>query len=172
MNIEEKNKKNSGSRSQGSIQDQQQVESCSNPENICIEDLGDQKNHKYDAKNYWESQKFAFSGLKLILRNERNFRIQLFMSVCAVIVGLILGISHRDWVALVIVISLVLISEAFNSVVEAVCDTISQDYRINIKYAKDVSAGAVMVSAIVSLIAGIFIFTPYLWEIAQNLLPI
>ncbi len=139
---------------------------CSVPENICIPatevEKVDAKNHKYDAHNYLESQKYAITGLFLILKNERNFRIQLIASILVVILGLFLHISHADWVALFIVIALVLIAEAFNSVIEAVCDTISQDYRINIQYAKDVSAGAVFVSACVSIIAGVIIFVPYI----------
>lgn len=147
------------------------AEACSCPEHICVQgdDGSNSKNHRFDAKNYWESQRYAFQGLRLILKNERNFRIQV-LSACAVIAaGLLFGISHRDWVTLFVVMAIVLVAEAFNSVIEAICDTISKDYRITIKYAKDVSAGAVMVSAIVSLIAGVIIFSPYIWEMVINL---
>jgi diacylglycerol kinase len=123
------------------------------------------KNRKYDAKNYLQSQQFAVDGLKLIYLNERNFRIQLVFTALVIIAGLVLNISHQDWVALALVIALVLVTEAFNSVVEAICDTISKEYRINIKYAKDVSAGAVLLSAILSLVAGVIIFSPYIWEL-------
>ena len=149
-------------------------EVCSTPENICMpqDELEEGKNHKYDAKNYWESQKFAFSGLQLILKNERNFRIQLVMAVLVIAAGFLLGISHQDWVALFVVMGIVFVTEAFNSVVEAICDTISKDYRINIKYAKDVSAGAVLIGAIVSLAAGVIIFSPYVWELLMDLLTV
>lgn len=154
---------------------------CSCPENICvlegqsvnqIAQPGNAKNHKFDARNYFESQKFALQGIRLIIVNERNFRTQLVVAVIAVIGGLLLQITHQDWVALFVVIALVLVAEAFNSVVEAICDTISRDYRINIKYAKDVSAGAVFVSAAVSLLAGIIIFSPYLWNFLEKLLQV
>jgi diacylglycerol kinase len=56
---------------------------------------------------------------------------------------------------------MVIVSETINSAIEALCDTVSLDYKVNIKYAKDVSAGAVLVSAIVSVITGIIIFLPY-----------
>jgi diacylglycerol kinase len=139
---------------------------CSTPENICVEDG---KNHKYDAKNYWESQSFAIQGLRHIIRNERNFRIQFAIAVGVVVIGLLLGISYDDWISLFLLITLVLISEAFNSVIEAVCDTISQEYRINIKYAKDAAAGAVFISATVSAISGILILGPYIWDIVSSL---
>ncbi|MDD3661568.1 MAG: diacylglycerol kinase family protein [Candidatus Dojkabacteria bacterium] len=147
------------------------AEACSCPEQICVQGDGgsNSKNHRFDAKNYWESQRYAFQGLRLILKNERNFRIQVLSAFAVIAAGLLFGISHRDWVTLFVVMAIVLVSEAFNSVIEAICDTISKDYRITIQYAKDVSAGAVMVSAIVSLIAGVIIFSPYVWEMVINL---
>ena len=122
------------------------------------------KNEKNKAKTYWESQSYAFNGLKLILRNERTFRVQIIFAF------LVLDIAHQDWVALGLLVALVLISEATNSVVEALCDTISQEYRVNIKYAKDVSAGCVLISSILSAIAGTIIFAPYLIVEIQSLL--
>ncbi|HAM96353.1 TPA: hypothetical protein DCP76_00930, partial [Patescibacteria group bacterium] len=56
------------------------------------------------------------------------------------------------------------------SVIEALSDTISQEFRVNIKYAKDVSAGCVLVSAIASVVLGIIIFVPYLIPVLEELL--
>ncbi len=145
---------------------------CSTPENICIDEnkVLDGKNHRYDAKNYLESQKFAISGLKLIFKNERNFRIQLLIAFGIVLLGIFLNISYNDWISLILLITLVLISEAFNSVIEAVCDTLSKEYKVNIRYAKDVAAGAVFISAIVSVISGLVILGPYIIEFVKVLL--
>ena len=56
---------------------------------------------------------------------------------------------------------MVFVAETINSAIEALCDTVSLDYKVNIKYAKDVSAGAVLVTAFVSVITGLIIFMPY-----------
>lgn len=117
-----------------------------------------------------KSQRHAIEGVISIVKNERNFRIQLFVAVCVILISILLKISHTDWIAVGFLIALVLISEAFNSVIEAVCDTVSQEYRVNIKYAKDVSAGAVLVSAILSFILGIIIFSPYIINLIRGLL--
>lgn len=116
-------------------------------------------------QSIFKSQKHAFDGIFSIVRNERNFRIQLVVAVVVISIAYLLKISHTDWVAVGFLIAIVLISEAFNSVIEAVCDTISQEYRVNIKYAKDVSAGAVLLSAMLSVTLGIIIFLPYILEI-------
>ncbi|MFH1547097.1 MAG: diacylglycerol kinase family protein [bacterium] len=147
------------------------MDKCSNPDNICLtDDSKNGKNFKYEARNYWESQKFATSGLRLIFKNERNFRIQLIVAIAVVFLGFIFDIGHQDWIALFLLITLVLITESFNSVIEAVCDTISKEYRINIRYAKDVSAGAVFITAIVSAISGILILGPYALEFIKDLI--
>lgn len=123
------------------------------------------KNSNFKAENFFKSQGYARNGLKLILKNERNFKIHLSIATLVIIAGFILKISYPDWIAISLVISMVLISEAMNSSVEAVCDTISQEYKVNIKYAKDVSAGAVLLSVLVSIITGIIVFTPYILKI-------
>jgi diacylglycerol kinase len=117
-----------------------------------------------------QSKKHAIKGIKLIIQNERNFRIQLFVATIVIATSLILQISHRDWISVAFLIALVLVTEAFNSVIEAVCDTISKEYRLNIKYAKDVSAGAVLVSAILSAGLGLIIFVPYIIPFIQQIL--
>ena len=127
------------------------------------------KNSFFKASSFYKSQGYARNGLKLIFKNERNFRIDLVVACLVVIMGFVFKISYTDWIATSLVISMVLISETINSAIEALCDTISQDYKVNIKYAKDVSAGAVLVSALVSVITGVIVFTPYILEAIQKI---
>jgi diacylglycerol kinase len=115
-----------------------------------------------------QSSKHAIKGIWTILKNERNFRIQIVVAILVVTISLVLQISHSDWIAVGFLIALVLISEAFNSVIEAVCDTVSKEYRVNIKYAKDVSAGAVLVSAFLSVSLGLIIFLPYILPLLEE----
>jgi len=126
------------------------------------------KNHKYKAENFFKSQGHARSGIKLIYKNERNFRLDLLFALTAVLAGIAFKISYNDWIAISLVISMVLVAETINSAIEALCDTVSLDYKVNIKYAKDVSAGAVLVSALVSVITGLIVFMPYLIDAVQS----
>ena len=120
------------------------------------------KNKFYVPVNWFKSLKIAITGLFLIIKNERNFKIQLLVATFIGILGLIFDYSHQDWINVGFLVCLVLISEAFNSVIEALSDTISQEYRVNIKYAKDVAAGAVLISSVTSAIAGAIIIIPYI----------
>lgn len=126
-----------------------------------------------DKFNKWKlSRSFsdAFRGLKVIFKNETNFRIELVVAVITILFGFLFKISHTDWIAISIVMSLVFISESINSSIEALSDSISKDFKINIKYAKDVSGGAVLISSIASLITGLVIFIPYVIELVKNIL--
>jgi len=130
------------------------------------------KNYYYAPVNWFKSMKFAIRGLKMIIKNERNFRIQLFMGSMFIIVGLIIRFEHSEWIATCFFVTLVLISEAFNSVIEAICDCISLEYRDTIKYAKDVSAGAVLLSSIAAVFGGLVIMYPHLMPIVKQFLNI
>jgi len=127
------------------------------------------KNKKYKAESFFKSQGYARNGLKLILKNERNFRRELVIATVVIALGFIFKIGYYEWIAISLVISMVLISEAINSAIEALCDAVSQDFKINIKYAKDVSAGAVWLSAFVSFVTGLIVFLPYIWELIKKM---
>ena len=128
------------------------------------------KNPKYKAENFFKSQGHARSGIKLIFKNERNFRIDLVVGTVVILAAFAFQISHTDWIALSLVISTVFVAETINSAIEALCDTVSLDYKVNIKYAKDVSAGAVLLSAFVSVITGLIVFMPYLTAAVKKIL--
>lgn len=124
---------------------------------------------RYVIKKHLQSQKYAWRGLFEIISNQMNFQIELFIGIGAVIAGLFFGISATEWMILCFTIMLVLISEAFNSSVEAMCDALSKEYNENIRYAKDVAAGAVLLSAILSIIIGTTIFVPYVYTFIIHL---
>ena len=116
------------------------------------------------SRNILESFRFAFSGLGYALRTQRNTRIHLTVSVCVVGLGLWLGLSPTQWAVLVLTIGLVLVSELLNTVVETVIDLVSPDYHALAKIIKDVAAAAVLLTAMISVIVGLFILGPPLWH--------
>ena len=128
------------------------------------------KNESFKTEDFFKSQGYARNGIKLIFKNERNFRIELVITALVILAGVFFKISHFEWIAISLVISMVLISETINSAIEALCDTVSQDFKINVKYAKDVSAGAVLVSALVSVITELIIFLPYIIQKIQKII--
>jgi|WetSurSiteA1Bulk_404760.scaffolds.fasta_scaffold13444_2 diacylglycerol kinase len=115
-----------------------------------------------------ESFRFAFSGLASLLKNEYNARIHLIAAAVAVIAGIILKIDLTEWCLLVIVIGLVFLTELLNTSLEALGDAVDREWNERIKKAKDYSAGAVLISAILSLIIGGIIFLPKIIGLLQD----
>lgn len=124
---------------------------------------------KFEKWNLSRSFSNALRGLKLIFRNETNFRIELVAASLAILFGFLLNISYGDWIAISLVISLVFISEAINSSIEALSDTISKEFKVNIRYAKDVSSGGVLISSVASFITGLLVFFPYIIDWLKNI---
>ena len=141
----------------------EQLEKTNSPRDINNLKSRPRKILRYVIKKHLKSQKYAWRGLFEIIRNQMNFQIELFMASMAVLGGILFGINPTEWMILCFTIMLVLISEAFNSSVEAMCDALSKEDNENIRYAKDVAAGAVLLSAILAIIIGTIIFTPYIY---------
>ena len=115
-------------------------------------------------QNIFQSFRFAFSGLWYALRTQRNTRIHLTIAVAAVALGVWLGLSLTQWAVLTLTIGFVLVSEMLNTVAETLVDLISPGYHPLAKIIKDVTAGAVLLTAIISVIVGLLVLGPLLWE--------
>ncbi len=108
------------------------------------------------------SFRYAFAGLGYVVRTQRNFRIHLAAGTLAAILGLVVGLSTPEWAVLATLITLVLAAEMTNTVVEALVDLASPAYHPLAKVAKDVAAGAVLLTAIGAIVVGLFLFVPHL----------
>ena len=115
------------------------------------------------SRNIIESFRFAFAGLWYALRTQRNTRIHLIIAAGAVALGVWLGLSFTQWAVLTLTIGSVLVSEMLNTVGETLVDMISPDYHPLAKIVKDVTAGAVLLAAIVAVIVGLLVLGPPLW---------
>jgi diacylglycerol kinase len=114
---------------------------------------------------------YALAGIRFALRNEPNMRIHLGAGTLAVAAGLWLRITADDWRWLIIAIAMVLATEALNTGVEQCCNAVSRDYSPAIKAAKDVAAGAVLISAIAALLIGLSVLGPHLFAVGGSLPP-
>lgn len=103
---------------------------------------------------------FAFNGVKLCWRTETNFKIHLFFTALAVLLGINFHITNTEWQIIVVCTGLVLAMEMLNTAIEKLCDVVYPGRHVQIKQIKDMAAGAVLVSALASCVAGCIIFLP------------
>lgn len=111
---------------------------------------------------------FAFSGLWYVLRTQRNARVHIAIAILAILLGIVLRISAIEFAIVFVAISSVFIAEMFNTVFELCIDLASPNYHPLAKIAKDVAAGAVLLSAILSVVIGLFVFGPHLWVLLHK----
>ena len=116
------------------------------------------------SRNIRESFRFAFSGLWYALCTQRNTRIHLAIAAAVVALGLYLRLSYVHWAILTLTIGFVLVSEMLNTVAETLVDLVSPGYHPLAKVIKDLTAGAVLLAAIISVVVGLLVLGPPLYE--------
>jgi undecaprenol kinase len=118
------------------------------------------KTDKFSFKSRASGINIAFKGLGELLKNEHNARVHLFAAVIAIMCGMILKLNALEWSLLAIVIGNVFITEILNTSLETLADIVQPEWNEKIRKAKDYSAAAVLISAIISVVVGGFIFIP------------
>lgn len=117
---------------------------------------------RFTSKGRIASFGHAFSGLAQAMKTEKNARIHVFAALLVITAGIALRISANDWTWLVLAIGWVWSTELLNTAIEQVCDAVSPEFNPTIGAAKDIAAGAVLVSAIGAMLIGALRFAPYL----------
>ncbi len=118
------------------------------------------KSEKFSISQRIKSFQYAFNGLKLLFLEEHNSRIHLFSTFFVVLFGFLLDISNLEWIALVFAIGFVISTEIINTSIEKIADFISPGIDGRIETIKDLSAAAVLVSAIMAIVVGLIVFLP------------
>ncbi|HWB59787.1 MAG TPA: diacylglycerol kinase family protein [Chthoniobacteraceae bacterium] len=106
----------------------------------------------------------AFRGLR-VFSTQWHARVHAIAAVIAIALGFVLGLSAAEWCSIVLAITVVCACEAVNTAVELIVDRISLEVHPLSGKAKDVAAGAVLLSAIGAAIVGAIIFGPKLWPL-------
>lgn len=106
----------------------------------------------------------AFRGVFLIIKTERNFQIECIALLINLFLVFYFQLSSID-AALILIVSFgVLSAEIFNTAIERICDVIQPEFDKRIGFIKDVSAGAVILMAVISVIIGILVYWKYIFS--------
>jgi diacylglycerol kinase len=112
----------------------------------------------FSTKRLVRSFVYAFGGIYAALKSEQTLRVHALCLAATVWLGFYLGISPTSWALVVFAIGAVLSAELFNTAIERLSDEISGGKHSNgIKQAKDISAAAVLLSAIAAAIIGVLV---------------
>jgi diacylglycerol kinase len=120
-------------------------------------------------KKFIKSFSYALRGLQHALVHEQNFRIELFCAVAAIGCSFIFNINKIEWLVVILNIAAVLTAELFNTAIENLCNMIHSATHPSIKIIKDVSAAAVVITALCAFTCGCIIFIPHIITLIKSL---
>lgn len=105
----------------------------------------------------------AFRGVFLMMKSERNFQIELLAFLINLSLIIYLKLSTIDVILILIVCFGVLVAEIFNTAIEKICDMIQPEFDKRIGFIKDIAAGAVILTAVLSAVVGILVYWKYIF---------
>lgn len=109
-------------------------------------------------KNPMNGFKYAIEGVVHVLRTQRHMQFHFVTLVMVLVVSLVFKLTREEVLILLFTITLVLTAEMFNTAIEAVADLVTQTYHPLAKFAKDIAAGAVLITTINALAVGFLLF--------------
>lgn len=105
---------------------------------------------------------YAFKGVFYLFTREAHALIHLIAAVGVIIAGFLFKISDMEWCAVILCIGGVFMAEAFNTAIEKLADKVTLERDPIIGIVKDVSAGAVLLFALCTIVIAAIIFIPKL----------
>lgn len=112
-------------------------------------------------KKFLKSLSFATKGIALATK-QSNFKIQLLVASLTVFLGVFFQITASEWCMVLLCIGLVLSMETINTALEYLVDFVSPEFHKTAGAIKDIAAGAVLISSIISVIIGAIVFYKYI----------
>lgn len=120
------------------------------------------KKSNFSIKARLNSFKHALRGLKITVKEEDNAKIHLGIGIIIYVLSAILKLKKMEIVAILFSIGFVIVAELFNTAIENLCDFVQPNHLKQIKKIKDISAAAVLISAITAFMIGLIVYLPRL----------
>jgi diacylglycerol kinase len=108
---------------------------------------------------------YAFQGLAILVKSERNFKFHLFAFIGISIVGFCFQINKSEWLAVLIISAVILTAESLNSAIEKLCNHLHPEIHPSIKSVKDIAAGSVLISSMIAVVIAGIIFLPRIYNL-------
>ena len=131
-------------------------------------ELGFRKIDQLHWHSFAASLRWAIRGLYYAFRTQRNFRIELAITVCVFALGLFWGITKVEWSIILLSVCLVLAAELANTALEYMVDLYEKKFDYLAMMAKDIAAACVLLNSLHAVVQGILVFGPYVGDIVKK----
>jgi diacylglycerol kinase len=107
----------------------------------------------------------AIKGIRTMLRTQHNAWIHAAATAAVAVTGSLLRLSASEWCWIVLAVIAVWTAEALNTAFEFLTDVASPSFHPLAGQAKDVAAGAVLISAVGAVLIGLLVLGPHMMEL-------
>lgn len=119
-------------------------------------------------RQWIKSANFAIEGILHAARTQRHLRYHFYSAFIVIVGSYILGVKREEFIFIALAVIAVLVAEMLNTAVEAIVDILSPEYHEQARAAKDIAAGAVLITAAGAALIGYIILFPYLKGTVQH----
>ncbi len=116
------------------------------------------------SPNRIKSLGYALAGWLYMLRRQKNTRLQAVASLAVFVFALWLQIDALRWAILILTITMVWMAEFMNAAIEAAVNLASSELHPMAKVGKDVASAAVLLGVVASIVIGLLILGPALFD--------
>jgi diacylglycerol kinase (ATP) len=122
---------------------------------------------RFSISDRIQSIKYAIRGIRLMLKSQHNAWVHAVATAIVFTVGGLFCLTASQWCWIVLAIMAVWTAEALNTALELLADVASPEIHPLVEKAKDVAAGAVLISAIGSVVIGLLVLGPCVLELIK-----
>lgn len=112
-------------------------------------------------RQWIKSANFAIEGILHAAKTQRHLRYHLFTAAIVLIASYALGVSRIEFLVIALAVMAVLLAEMLNTAMESMVDLLSPGHSETARTAKDVAAGAVLITAVGSATIGLIVLYPH-----------
>lgn len=115
-------------------------------------------------RQWLKSANFAIEGILHAAKTQRHVRYHLLSAAVVLLLSYVLGVSRIEFLIIALSVIAVLFAEMFNTAIEVIVDIISPEHSEKARVAKDIAAGAVLITAFGVAVIGYVVLFPYLQD--------
>lgn len=108
--------------------------------------------------NFIDSFNYAVQGIMSSIKTEKNMKFHYLAALLVIFISLFFNLTRMEFMMIFFSVTFVLSAELFNTAIERTVDLITQEYNPIAKLVKDISAGAVLISAINAFVIAYLVF--------------
>jgi len=113
-------------------------------------------------KRWIEHAGYAIEGILHAAKTQRHLRYHFYAAIAVLMFVFSIGVTRTEFLILSLAVIIVLLAEMMNTAIEATVDILSPEKAEKARIAKDVAAGAVLITSLGAAVMGAIVLYPYL----------